>query len=204
MPTHPNWVFSDDTTWTMKEKLGWSEDNDFEIMDEEGNVVIMAKAANFWKSGDLLADMKDAVTFIDTNTNEELFKIEKKFWSLTPTYQVIMKGKTVAVLSKTMFSLSDRLNVYAGEDKSAPVIFTVKKPWVCGPYTVGYSNRRRDYYEGEDDDADPVASTKEERCNASGICGMDEYQIDIDAGVDALMIFAVQVAIDQMTEDAEK
>lgn len=204
MPLHPNWVFSAETSWTMKERVHFVHDDDFEIQDEEGNVVIEAKGASMWRGSSMKDSYKDGVTFTDARTGEELFKIVKKMWEWTPSYRVVVKGQTVAVMSKKLWSFSDGLKVYGGEDKSAPILFTVKQPWVCGPFKVGYSSRRREYFEGEDTDSDPVANTKEKRCNAGEICGGDEYEVEIDEGVDALMVFAVTVALDQMLEDEQK
>merc|ERR1712023_85247 len=172
--------------------------DDFSIMDDEGNEVIQAKAENFWRGSAMKDDLKDKVSFKDPRTGEEVFAIQKRLFEYTPTYKVLMNGKTVAVLSKKLWSFSDGLKVYAGEDKSAPLLYTVKQPWMCGPFKVGYSSRRREFFVGDDTDSDPIANTYEVRCNQGSICGADEYEVEIDAGHNVLIVFAVVVALDQM------
>lgn len=201
MAVNSSWVFPTPTTWILKEKLSWTGD-DFQIMDEDENVVIEAKAADVFRGSSMKEDWKDKVTFCDARTGEELFFIQKKSWQWTPTYTVQRNGQTVAVLSKKAFSFSDALKVYGGEDKSAPVIFTVKQPFQCNPFKVGYSGRRRVFYEGDDEDVE-VAQSKEERCNSLEACGMDEYHIEVEENVDVLMILAIQVALDEMEEDKD-
>jgi uncharacterized protein YxjI len=195
------WTFSEPTSWTLKEKLSMGDD-DFEILDEDGNTVIEAKGSEWCRSGSWKDDCKDKVTFYDSNTQEELFSMQKKMWQWTPTYKVQMKGNTVAVMTKKMFSMSDSLKVYGGEDKKAPLLFIVKQPFVCNPFKCGFSGRRRIFYAG--DTGDELAESKEKRCNPLELFGQDEYDVEVEPGVDCLMVFAVLIALDAMEEDQQQ
>lgn len=214
MSLHPAWTFPEATSWKLREKLSFSGD-DFQIMDEEGNVVIEAKAASIFNAfgggkksfaAAMTDDMKDKVTFHDTNTQEELFSIKKK-WDFHPSYKIEVKGKTVAVLKQNRFSFAGEIKVWSKEEDDSPVLFTVRAPWQCEPWRLkcGYSSRKKEFFQGDSDDADDmVADSKEVWCNMLEFCGQDEYEVDVDAGVDVLMIFAILVACDEMAEDAQK
>jgi len=104
-------------------------------------------------------------------------------------------------MSKEAFSFSDSLKVKDGNDN---VIMTVKQPFKCKPWKVGYSGRSRIFYQGEDDDDDSqVAESKEKRCNLLEFFGQDEYEVDVEPNVDCLLVFAILVALDEMEEDKQ-
>lgn len=217
VPANPEWTFPEETKWLVHEKFMSFTGDDFSISDEDGNDVIEAKAAH-WTDGksSLKEQAKDKITFVGSESQQELFSIQKKMWEYTPSYKVEMGGKTVAVIRKFATSViyssgsgmsrtevksdlckpAERYKVYQSDDKNAPVLFLVEQaPKSC----IGYSGRKLIFYDGDSDEV--VAETAEQKWNLD-LCGQDQYDVDIQPNVNCLMVFACLIAHDQMEEDS--
>lgn len=216
MPSNPKWTFPEETKWVIHEKLmSWTGD-DFTIMDEDGNAVIEVSNAH-WADGQSSRKdvLKDNFTFVDSDSQEELFTIRKKMWQHVPSYKVEMGGKTVALLRKFKTNIisqsitansrttvksdlckpAERMKAYQNEDENAPVLFTIEQ----APKCIGYSSRKLTFFDGDTEDI-VVAESAEQKCNFS-LCGQDQYDVEIEPDVNCLMVFACLIIWDQLEEE---
>jgi uncharacterized protein YxjI len=168
-----------------EESLSWSGD-DFSIQDEHGETVLESNADLFGFGYSFTARCP--------TSGEDLFTLKKGIIDETTyTIEPGSGGDTLFTISKDIFSFTDRIHVYKGEDVSLfgsedPII-TVDADWLSG--------WNRTFYEGNGSKV--IAEGSQDPC--PGLCQKQSYSIEVFKGASTLLVIATMLVVDEIKED---
>jgi len=154
--------------------------SNFTITNEDGETIIESNSELFTLHDKMVGEFKE--------TGDEAFTLSRILLSLRTAWCIQQGGKTIATLQKNIISLKNTVCVYSGHDTSAEPLYTVSNDMV--------QKRNLTFY---DEGENTVASSHERFCNISCFGG-DKYDVEVDDGADALIVFATILAIDEINE----
>lgn len=157
--------------------------SNFTIAHEDGEKIIQSDSALFTIHDKMVG------TFVETG--DEAFTLSRILLSMRTAWCIQQGGKTIATLQRSLFSMHNTVCVYSGDNTSGEPLYTVSND-TC-------QKRNLTFY---DNNEHPVATSHEECCNISCFGG-DKYDIEVDDGADALIVFATVLAIDEINEDQD-
>jgi len=157
--------------------------SNFTIANEDGETII--------ESDSELFTLHDTIVGKFEETGDEAFTLSRIAFSLRTAWCIQQGGKTIATLQRNLLSLKSTVCVYSGDDTSAEPLYTVSND-MC-------QKRNLTFY---DSNENTVATSHEQCCNISCFGG-DKYDVEVDDGADALIVFATILAIDEINEDQE-
>jgi len=165
--------------------------SNFTIENEDGEVIIESDSKLFTLHSRIVGSFVETGD-LPVETGDEAFTLSRILLSMRTAWCIEAGGQTIATLQKSMLSLHNTVCVYSGDDTSGDPLYTVKNE-MCSTRNLTFC----------DNDDNPVATSHEQHCNLS-FCGGDKYDVEVDDGADALIVFATIIAYDEMNEDDKK
>jgi len=165
--------------YRLQEKLFSFSGEDFRVRDQSGTEIIEIDGGNINIGGWVL----DKLKFKSHQTKEVLFSVERRAIATTTCYDIYREGECIAKIEREMFALTPKYKFfYEGDMNPFP-------DWTA---EGSFSERKYTFKNGMGETIARVG-----RNFFEVVTDLDEYQVEVAAGVDAAAVLAVAVVIDE-------